>query len=250
MSSHYERRAVFMVADENSERAKSQGYEYGIKAWQKTANSWRADFILSKGDTSLGLRPQFEKYNISQYFDIYGRVLVVDADTIPHPNCPLIFRTSGYELVTAVPNFGSLEWVFRGIENYQKAFFPNVSLDCSDYINTGLMMFSSNHQDMLNKFLSFVKDNQVKIESLTDQLGMGQDQTLFNLFMADYYSDTGQYLKKLPWTFNAQDLQRRFALREPLFITDMAYVFHFNCGCRPSAAHWMEATYNKLWTNK
>lgn len=241
---------IVIIADETSERAKSQGYQYGIDAWHKMVDKWCVDINVVQHNT-LDVRPQFLKYDISHLFVMYDRIMVVDADTMPNPNNVSIFDRYAdphSKKICAVPNFGSMEWVLRGLENYQY-LFPGIKVDYSEYINTGLMIFKRKNAKMLNSFLSFVLDNQKEIENLTDQLGMGQDQTLFNLFLKQYNGniEAKEYIDFMPWTWNTQDLPRRFALTEDLFVTEMSNVLHFNCGCKPSPAYWMEKAYNKLW---
>ena len=55
----------------------------------------------------------------------YDQVLIVDADTIVHPDCPNFFEETEGKLC-AVVNEGCYEWVTRSIQNYGDYIFPEI----------------------------------------------------------------------------------------------------------------------------
>ena len=53
----------------------------------------------------------------------YDQVLIPDADTIIHPNCPNFFELTDHKY-TAVVNNGCFEWVMRSIDGWGEHLFP------------------------------------------------------------------------------------------------------------------------------
>ncbi len=224
-----------------SERSVLQGYEIHTKSFENYVKDKPAlDYIRITKNNDL--RPQFLKYDLESLFKKYKTLCVVDADTIIRPNSDLEQVICQNKTISAVPNFGSLEWVCRTIENCSLAhnIFKSISLDYHNYFNTGLIIVDKIISPTLQDFLQFVRNNKDKIYNLTDKLGMGQDQTIFNLFL----KHRNITVNRLPYIYNIQDLPRRNCLNdEDLFWSDMGDIFHFNCGVKPSPKYWMEKLY-------
>ena len=59
---------------------------------------------------------RFYLFDILEQNEIdYDQILLVDADTIVHPDCPNFFELTNHEY-SAVVNNGSFEWVKRSVE--------------------------------------------------------------------------------------------------------------------------------------
>ena len=56
----------------------------------------------------------------------YNQVLVVDADSMVHPDCPNFFEMTDNKF-TSVLTDGDFEWVNRAINGYSKMFFEFVN---------------------------------------------------------------------------------------------------------------------------
>lgn len=248
---------ILYVADENTERAKSQGYDISIKAWKK----WGDGIPVENQEKYAQYNhkaPQFRKYDILKSLEQYDGTLVVDADTIPHPKLDRNFlEINGADLglLAAVNNYGSMEWVNRTLEN-NSSLFPDIAAQYSTdlYINTGIMFFPSCNKtiELLKKFNEWIANNEEEVIRHTNSYGMGIDQSIFNLFLAHDYPDLKHELKLLDYRYNVQDLNRRQCLlNDSMFWLDMGLIFHFNCGIKPAPRALMEQTYHALWeTNR
>ena len=56
----------------------------------------------------------------------YDQVLMVDADTIVHPNCPNFFEETDGKYCGVI-NDGCYEWVTRSIRDFNRELFPDTT---------------------------------------------------------------------------------------------------------------------------
>ena len=82
----------------------------------------------------------------------YNQILIVDADTIIHPNAPDVFELTDNKFC-AVHNYGSYDWICRSIENYKKHLFPDVDVPLFEYFNSGVIVCNKNHKEFYNKII-------------------------------------------------------------------------------------------------
>ena len=131
---------IFMVNIKNeSNVSRCLPYEYSIKSWRNWAKKNDCElFILDQ----YIFDPEYMKPNWYKLyvFDLledsgvdYENILIVDSDTIVHPNCPNLFDMSDGKFC-AVHNEGSYDWVCRSIENYSKLLFDDYELPFPKYI--------------------------------------------------------------------------------------------------------------------
>ena len=114
-------------------------YEFSIKSWKKWADKYNAElFILS--DLLVDYNEMGICWQRYYLFDIlesngieYDQILMVDADTIVHPDCPNLFEITDGKLV-GVHNEGSYDWVLRSLENYSKYAFNGFQSKWWNYI--------------------------------------------------------------------------------------------------------------------
>lgn len=229
---------------ENSTRAHDCGFDISAKSWERWCNLNGCDFLVLSMDATDP--PHWYKYRI---FDIlrdrnqsYERLAFVDADTIVHPGCPNFFERAGSDF-GVVKNFGCLDWIIRGIENYGDALFSDYGyLPYSRYFNTGFLVFNPEFESFFDTINKFYVDNKAKIQETISTFKGGQDQTIVN-YLAAFHEIPIRYL---PCTFNMQDLEKRMAfVGDGLWYTDYGHIFHYNAG--QSMRNIMSETYNKLW---
>lgn len=240
---------VYTVYTEG-DRYNSRAYDLCHRAWKNWCNQNNKHFFAYKIQNSNIIEPHWWKYKI---FDIlksrgleYDRICFVDSDTLPHNKCPDFFEFITDSRIYIVPNFGSLDWVIRGIENYSTInYYFGYEPSIESYFNTGFMLFNNRVKTLFDGFTKFVDENSIGIQHVIDKYKGGRDQTLFNLYSSIWPKEYLSYM------FNMQDLPRREVFRtdgigEELFWTDYGYIFHFNCidNIRPL----IEKVYNKLWT--
>lgn len=250
---------VFMVnISDPSRPERSKPYHLSIKSWKHWADKNNADlFILTERvfpeeymnanwHKALALKLLREN-NID-----YDQVLVVDADTIVHPDCPDFFQETDYKL-SAVNNEGCYEWVNRSIQNYGDFIFPTLpKVKTWEYFNTGFVIMNDNHYDFFEKVIQFYHDNVEKFIEARN-FYVGNDQTPLNYFVKLYNVD----VKLLPLCYNLQDMARKNLITtgyqnwspEPLYLRS-GWVYHFNSIPEQfgDSAQWIEYTYKLLYT--
>ncbi len=247
---------IFMVnIKSNKKLNRTTPYEYSIKSWKKWADKNNCElFVLDEWvyDESI-INPNWHKllvFDLLENNEIdYNQILVVDSDTIPHPNCPNFFDMSENKLC-GVHNDGSYDWVCRSIENYSKHIFDGFTFPIWEYINSGFLIINKNHKKLYQNIMKFYLENNENIRILQESFGVGTDQPVINFFIQKEKID----MKLLSYKFNMQDMFRKEILTDDLLFTKLGWVYHFNA--IPNnvdsqlTIHWMKKTYNKLWGDK
>ena len=109
---------------------RSDNYNYSINSWKHWCDKNDCELIELK---DLVLPIQEMKITWQRYYALellenqnikYDQVLMVDADTLVHPDCPNFFEMTEHKYV-GVHNYGSMDWVLRSMENYSHYFFNN-----------------------------------------------------------------------------------------------------------------------------
>ena len=120
---------VFMVNIEYKDKPnRSKPYKYSIASWKKWCEKNDCElFVLNDlllPNDEMGIC--WQRWYIFDLLEAngikYDQIMYVDADTIPHPDCPNVFEMSERKFCF-VHNDGSYDWVLRSIENYSKYFF-------------------------------------------------------------------------------------------------------------------------------
>ena len=236
---------VFMV---NMAEGKKQGrntpYHYSAKSWEH----W-----CEKNDCELFVfteRIYPESYMNANWHKIfaldllensdvdYDQVLIVDADTLIHPDSPNVFDLTEHKFC-AVHNYGSYDWVCRSIENYKKHVFPDVDLTPFDYFNSGVIICNKTHKEFYSKVQQLYNDNAELFRQMQDGYGVGTDQPVLNFMVQQENVD----YKKLPYEWNMQDLRRFEILDNELTFTKVGWLYHFNGIDNNVRNHIMERTY-------
>jgi hypothetical protein len=102
---------------------------------------------------------------------------------------------------------------------------------------------NKDHKQMFEDMISFYENNREAIQEIQNKLGVGKDQPVLNFFV--HKSD--HEFKKLPYEFNMQDMPRFEIIGQDMIFTKYGWVYHFNCGVRPSPGAYLEATYKFLY---
>jgi len=238
---------VYMVNIVHDERSVSQKYEWSVLSWRNWCKANNAElFILDQKLFDIDhMAPQWYKTFIFDLLDAneieYDKVLYVDSDTIVHPNMPNIFDLQSKGEFCAIQNIGSMDWVLRSLENYSKHVFEDFTFPYYEYFNSGVMLFDKTHKPMLKNMQEFYHANKELLVEIQNKLGVGKDQPVFNFFV-----QKESKLKLLPYEYNMQDLMRFEAIGPDMLHTRHGWIYHFNCGVKPSPGYWMEQTYKYL----
>lgn len=226
-------------------------YKFSIKSWEKWASTNNCElFVLNDvvvPHTDMGICWQrYYLFDILKNNDVnYNQILMVDADTIVHPDCPNFFNMTNNQL-TGVAFDGSYEWILRSIEVYNKHMFGDLKFNFWEYIDCGFIVVNQLHESLFAKFVDLYWRHKNEFLEL-QKFGLGTDQTPFNLF---------REIKKhpinlLPYEFNMVDLHRKEVLNDQLTFTKMGHIYQFNAipnnKNNEATYYWMEKTYEHLY---
>lgn len=240
---------------------RNNSYHYSISSWESFCKKNDCELIV--WDELLcpieEMKITWQRYYM---FDIlesnnvdYDQILIVDADTIVHPNCPNFFELTNHKY-SVVRNNGSFEWVRRSMDGFSKLLFNDeVPFNVWDYFNCGFQIVNKKHKDFFEFVRNFYLDNQVKVQSAISQVRAGTDQTLINFLIRQQKIE----LKYLPISFNLQDLHSKqllyihpeFWFPDELIFENCGWVFHFNAipqnNMNRDANYWLERTYKEFY---
>jgi len=232
--------------------SRSLPYQYSMKSWKKWCDANDCELLIL--DELLFPIEQmgicWQRYFL---FDIleandtnYDQVLMVDSDTIVHPDCPNFFDLTDRKYA-GVHNDGSYDWVLRSIENYSKHIFDGFELEWWNYINGGFQIVNSTHKDFFKTITDFYHTNREQLQWMENTYHVGSDQTPMNFLLQKNEID----VKVLPYEFNMQDMTRKEVLTEDLLMTKFGWVYHFNCipnnHDNQGTLYWMQKTYKHLY---
>ena len=241
---------------------RSTPYHYSVMSWKKWAEQFDDVEVVEWSEPICP--PDQLKITLQRYWvhDIllvnnveYDQVLIVDADTIVHPNCPNFFKETDNEF-SVVLNNGCSEWVTRSIREWGSNLFPNEpKVKPWKYFNGGFQITSNSKEHILFYELvkNFYLENQQLVLDLSNKIKAGTDQTIIN-YLAQR---EGIKTKYLPECYNLQDLFRKNLLHIPghswwedeLIFTQAGWVYHFNAIPQNPrhVGYWMERTYKELY---
>ena len=127
-------------------------YHYSVKSWQTWCD--KHDVKLVEWTEPIMDHNNFPIiYQREWVFDIlehneidYDQVLIIDADTIVHPDCPNFFERTNHKY-TAVVNNGCFEWVTRSINAWGHFMFTDMEKPkVWEYFNTGFIIANKEHK--------------------------------------------------------------------------------------------------------
>ena len=254
---------VFMPVIKDPKRiGRSGGYEWSIKSWK---------FWCVKNDCELVLLEQpltdpaqmsiaWQRYNLFKLLDHskmdYDQVLMVDADTIVHPDCPHFFEETDGKYC-GVAETGCYEWVSRSIKKYKEEFWSGTTIHPWSYFNGGFQIVNESHKEFFDIVLDFYHTNQEQLLDIQKKNGLGTDQTCINYLVEENSIE----LKLLPQCYNLNQLERKNLLYlapqhwwgdslENLY--KAAWVYHFNGipgnPLQRGSDYFMERAYNELYS--
>lgn len=251
---------IVFIPNIDTKNNRNRPYHFSINSWKKWAEKF--DDIQVIEWTSPIMDPNQMKITLQRYwvFDIlehnnieFDQVLLVDADTIIHPDCPNFFLETENKFCGVV-NSGCYEWVTRSIKNWGQALFPNAKpIKTWKYINGGFLIVNKQHKELLQNIQKYYLDNLESINILTEKIKAGTDQTIMNYLLQEY----DVQVKYLPECYNLQSLFDKHLLHLPghawwpdeLIYLDAGWIYHFNAIPQNPRDdfYWMERTYNTFY---
>jgi hypothetical protein len=226
-------------------------YDYSIKGWKKWCDKNGCELFVLE-DTIFPIEEMKITWQRYYVFDLlenagidYENVLMVDADTFVHPECPNFFNMMDDSYV-GVHNYGSYDWIIRSIEIYQKYFFQDINLPFYEYINGGFQVFNKKHKQFFQDVLNFYFTNKDNLLTIQNKFGVGTDQTPINFLLRKHNVD----LKLLPHEYNMCDMIRREVLDEQMTFSKIGWIYHF-CAIPGEKSefipYWLEKCYKYFY---
>lgn len=239
-------------------RGRHHAYKYSIQSWKRWANLHNHEVLI--WDEALyswdEMTIPWQRYHLFKILESnnidYGQVLMVDCDTIVHPDTPNFFEMTGNKYSAVLDN-GCWEWTGRSLRHY-KDLFNNFKVERGMYFNGGFQIVNENHKEFFNEVLDFYFTNQdVLIEK--QKSGLSTDQTPINYLV----QTKGIEINLLPQTYNLHHMQSKNLLDfgqswwgdslENLY--EQAWVYHFNAiPTNPKnrdSSYFIERVYKELY---
>ena len=227
-------------------------YKYSIDSWKRWCDKNNCelfvlnDLILEKEKMAICWQ-RYYLFDILDANDIkYDQVLMVDADTIVHPECTNFFEMSEGKLCGAHFD-GSWDWVLRSIENYSKYAFDNYMMPWWEYFDCGFVLVNKKHKQFFNDIVNYYFTNQDTLINLQETFHVGTDQTPVNMLVHQRDID----FKLLPYEFNMCDMARKEILADDLLFTKIGWIYQYNAipnnKDNQLTNHFMKKTYNHFY---
>jgi len=240
---------VFMIAVKKDGQLKKE-YEYSIKSWKYWCDKNDVELFLMKEpvlnfDEMHIIFQRYYLFDMLEHNEIdYNQVLMVDADTIVHPDCPNFFEETD-DKYCLVHDDGSYDWILRGMEHYHKYLFKDEWFDFWEYGNGGFQIVNKKHKSFFQEMIKIYFENKELINELADKFGIGRDQTILNFMLHRHKVD----IKLLSYKYNMTCMPKKEIIGEDMLHADIGCVMHFNGlpNKEESVPFWMEKTYKYLY---
>ena len=204
-------------------------YEYSIKSWKYWCDKNNVDLFLMEepvvemSDMHI-IWQRYFLFDMLDHNDVeYNQVLMVDADTIIHPDCPNFFNETD-DKYCLVHDDGSYDWILRGMEHYQKNIFHNKWFDFWKYGNSGFQIVNKTHRSFFNDMREFYFEHKSTIQHIQSSYGIGTDQTPLNFMLREHNID----MKLLPYEYNMTCMIKKEILGDDHLYTKLGWIYHFN----------------------
>tara|TARA_R110002051_G_scaffold325622_1_gene429460 strand:- start:3540 stop:4280 length:741 start_codon:yes stop_codon:yes gene_type:complete len=240
---------VFIIAFKKDGQLKKE-YQISIDSWKHFCDKHNAELFLMEEPVldTAEMHIIWQRYYLFDILDHneidYDQILLVDADTIVHPDCPNFFEKTNHDYCLVHDN-GSYDWILRGMEHYKKHIFHNEWFHFWEYGNSGFQIVNKKHRPFFDIMREFYFQNQQTIQFIQKNYGIGTDQTPLNFMLRKHNID----INLLPWKYNMTCMPKREIIGDDMLHTKMGYVMHFNGlpDKDKSVPYWMEKTYKCLY---
>ena len=252
---------IVFIPDTDLGDDRNKSYSYSINSWKHFCDKYNCELVVWN-DLLLPVEEMKITWQRYYMFDIleanhidYDQILIVDADTIVHPDCPNFFNETDGKY-SVVRNNGSFEWVRRSMGGFSKLLFNDeVPFKVWDYINCGFQIVNKNHKEFFEYVRNYYFENQHDVQNAISQVKAGTDQTIINFLLRKQNIE----LNYLSSCYNLQDLHSKQLLfihpqmwfEDKLIFENCGYVFHFNAippnEMGRDANYWIQRTYEELY---
>ena len=240
---------------------RNNSYHYSVDSWSRWCKKNDCELLVWE---DLLYPVDYMKITWQRYylFDIleannieYDQILMVDADTIVHPDCPNFFDETDKKYC-GVKVDGCYEWVNRSIKGFGDELFNGDRIKPWNYINGGFQIVNKNHRHFFEAMKTYYNENSQKIIDTIAKLKCGTDQTIVNYMLHKEKVD----VRILPSCYNLQDLFRKnlLVVHDQVWWEDSlsnmyqaGWVYHYNSippnPMKRQVDYWMERTYKELY---
>ena len=225
-------------------------YEISIESWRRWCDTNNAElFVLEEPVLPMkDMHIIWQRYFLFDIFDANeiqpNQILLVDADTIVHPDCPNFFNKTE-DKYCLIHDDGSYDWILRGMEHYSKYVYDGAWFDFWKYGNSGFQIVNTKHRPFFDHMREFYFSNKDNIQAIQSNFGIGTDQTPlnFNLTLQDID------VKLLSYKYNMTCMPKKEILTEDMLHTKVGWVMHFSGlpDKDKSVPYWMEKTFKYLY---
>ena len=251
---------VVFIPNINLGNGRNNSYQYSINSWKYWCKNNNCELLVWE---DLVFPVERMKITWQRYylFDIlennnidYNQILMVDADTIIHPDCPNFFDETKNKYA-GVMNEGDYEWVLRSVRGFGDELFGGKRIKPWNYINGGFQIVNKNHKQFYQNIIKYYWENSDKIIETISKLRTATDQTIINFLLDENDID----VKILPDCYNLVDLYRKNLLyldnncwwSDELHFLEAGWIYHFNAippnPLNRDANYWIERTYKELY---
>ena len=245
---------VVFIPNIDLEDGRNKSYSYSINSWKHFCDKYDCELVVWE-DLLLPVEQMKITWQRYYLFDIleannieYDQILMVDADTIVHPECPNFFEMTDRKMC-GVHNEGSYDWIIRSIENYGKYFFNGHILDFWKYIDCGFVIANETHRNFYTQVTDFYNENAKLLRQVEKEWHAGTDQTPVNFLIEKHCVD----FKWLPYEFNMCDMTRKELFTDDLLFTKWGWIYQYNSIPNNTedklTYYWMKKTYEYLYEN-
>ena len=241
---------------------RNNSYHYSVQSWKAWCDKNDCELLVWE---DLLFPVDYMKITWQRYYlfdfleenDIeYNQILMVDADTIVHPDCPNFFDESEGKYC-GVMNDGCYEWVLRSIRGFGDDLFEGHRIRPHRYINGGFQIVNKEYRWFFDEMKKYYDENHDSIRATIDKVKAGTDQTILNFMLDKHKVD----LKIMPPCYNLQDLWKKNIIlldketqswmEDKLYFLDAGWVYHFNAippnPDKRDQRYWIERTYKELY---
>ena len=240
---------VFIIAVKKDGQLKPE-YEIGIESWRRWCKKNDVELFLLEQP----VLPMEDMHIIWQryfLFDIYdaneikaNQTLMVDADTIIHPDCPNFFNETENKYCM-IHDDGSYDWVLRGMEHYSKYVYNGAWFNYWEYGNSGFQIGNAKLRECFQHMRDFYFENIENINMIQQKWGTGTAQTPLNFNLNLQNVD----VKLLPYKYNMGCMIKKEVLAEDMLFTKIGWIYHFNGipNKDEQVPLWMKKTFDYLY---
>jgi len=235
-------------------------FDLSTQSWKKWADKNDCEvlildqFIRDENE----MKANWQKWYIFDLLEAndieYDQILVVDADTIVHPDCPNFFKETEHKFCV-VRNDGCFEWVLRSVSKYKDFLFKDLDVDCWEYFNSGFVILNKKHKPFIKEVLKWYDSNVENINWAEENIKASTEQTPLNFLVKKHNVD----MKLMSERYNLQDMFRKNLLHIPnhswwedkLAFLEAGWIYHFNAipqnPHNRDQSYWIKRTYEELY---